>query len=314
MFRMVALTSAFVLAGLAPDAMAQVKLEHKFIEGSKTKSLVTTKSHQILTINGADQETNSEQFVTTTSTVGNRKSDGTLSIEQKIDSIRLQLSLPMNKVFSYDSASPPAKIDDDPVASMLINVCEVLVGSTYSISLDKQNHFVSVEGFQQVLDKANAQGPSVVDLIKERLDVDRIKKAFEDEQLDLPPILVREGDTWERTQETFIGGGQTLTFKKKYEYMGTADQNGRTLDKVKVTALAVTYALEPKANSAVKIDKSDLKIASSEGMFLFDREAGRAVESSSVNRITGGLTITANGMEFPSQLDLTLDIGSKVQK
>jgi hypothetical protein len=228
----------------------------------------------------------------------------------------MQLSLPMNIVINFDSASPPAKKDDNPLVKTIVELCEILVGTSYSVNVDKDNHFVSVDGIQQTIEKANTQTPGVVDALKERLDSDRIKKEFETEHGNLPPILVRVGDTWERSHETDLGANQTLTFQNKYEYMGTVEKDGQTLDKVKVTAQAVTYALDSKPNAevVVKVDKSDLKIASSEGMFLFDRQAGRVVERQNVNRITGTMTININGMELPSKLDLTLDMGSKVTK
>ena len=41
----------------------------------------------------------------------------------------------------------------------------------------------------------------MIEALKDRLDADKIKKAFEIRHDNLPAILVRPGDTWERTQE-----------------------------------------------------------------------------------------------------------------
>ena len=119
---------------------------------------MNTKIHQILTINGSDVETNAEEVVVSSSATGARKADGTLPIEQKIEAIRLQLTLPMNVVISFDSASPAPKKDDNPIASLFVGICQALVGTSYNITLDKDNQFVSVEGIQKVLDKADDQG------------------------------------------------------------------------------------------------------------------------------------------------------------
>ena len=91
--------------------------------------------------------------------------------------------------------------------------------------------------------------------------------------------------------------------------MGTVENDGRTLDKVKVTALSVTYNLVPKPNAEVKVtvDKSDLKIASSEGMIPVRPPGGPHRRKPTVNRITGDMTLNVNGTDFPTKLDLTMD-------
>ena len=72
-------------------------------------------------------------------------------------------------------------------------------------------------------------------------------------------------------------------------------------------AEAGRYAIDPNADSPLKVLKSDLKIESSEGSLLLDTAAGSVVESKSVTRIKGDILFTANGTELPSKLDLTLD-------
>ncbi len=104
-----------------------------------------------------------------------------------------------------------------------------------------------------------------------------------------------------------LGGGQTFTFDRKYEYRGTVDKNGKTFDKIVFEATGVTYAQAPNPSNPVTVDKSDLKIKSSEGTLLFDREAGRVVESSESTRITGSLTLSVNDMSLPADLDLTYE-------
>jgi hypothetical protein len=124
----------------------------------------------------------------------------------------------------------------------------------------------------------------------------------------LPPILVRPGETWDRTEVVDLEGGQSLTFQKRYEYKGPVQKDGKTYDQIAVKATSVVYALDPSANAQAKVDKSDLKVESSEGNILFDRQAGRVVESGAKTRIKGTMSITIMGKEFPdSGLDLTIE-------
>ena len=83
-----------------------------------------------------------------------------------------------------------------------------------------------------------------------------------------PDKPVKPGDTWTHTSESDLGGGQTLTLETQYEYVGTEERGGQTLDKIKSKATSVSYAMEPNASSPLKIKSSELKIASSEGTIL----------------------------------------------
>jgi hypothetical protein len=313
MLRRFALTSAVLLAGLTTAAQAQVKLEYKHIEGTTSKVKTASKTHQILSIAGMDIETNSEETVVSSSAVGKRRPDGTLPIEVKIEDLKAQLSLPGGLSLDFDSANPPAKKDDSPIGFVL-DIFKAVAGSAYTVTLDKQDKVMGVEGLQKVLDKANDLDPKAAAALKGRLDVERIKDAYEQEHGNLPPILVREGETWERKEVSDIGGGQTLTFQKRYEYQGTVEKDGATLDKIGVKALAVKYDMDANADSPAKVDKSDLHVESSDGTILFDRKLGTVVERKGSTRIKGDMTLTVNGMELPSKLDLSLETGSQLQK
>lgn len=311
--RAAVLSSVFLLLGLSTASQAQVKLELKHAEGSNVKHKTTSKTHQILTIAGMEVETNADENVMSSVAVGKRKADGTLEITSKIDSLNVHLSLPNNMEVTFDSASPPEKKDDGPLG-FLIDVFKAISGSSYTLIVDKDDKLVSVNGLQETLDKATQLDPKAAALLRSRLDGDRIKKEYNQQHAFLPDILVRAGDSWERTESSDIGGGQTLTFKKRYEYQGTVDKDGKTLDKITVKATDVAYAMDQDAESPAKVVKSDLAISSSDGTILFDRQAGDVVERSGVNKIKGTMTISINGTDLPSELDLTLETKTEVTR
>jgi hypothetical protein len=305
MVRRAAVLSLVVCTWAASPAPAQVKLEYKFTEGAATTSKVDIKIHQVLTINGMDVETDSEQSAVSGTSIGMRSADGALPITNTIDSLRVHLSIP-GAVIDYDTADPNAKVENAQFA-FLPDVMKALAGSSYTIVLDPKNQVKAVEGTEKIAERAKDLDPMAADALKGRLSVDRIKRDFEEEHGNLPTVLAREGEPWERTEVDDIGGGQTLTFRRRYEYQGTTEKDGRTLDKIAVKALEVTYKMDENAQSAAKVTKSDLKIDSSDGSMLFDREAGRVVERKEVTRIKGDMTLKVGEMELPSKLDLTFD-------
>jgi hypothetical protein len=310
MFRRVGLLVLGLVLVAGVPARAQVKLEYKFPEKSKSTNRTTTKTHQVLSIMGMDVETEAEESVLTSTAVGTRNADGTLPVEQKVEAIRADLSLPGGLNVSFDSADPNAKIEN-PQLAFLGDVFKAFVGLGYTIVLDEHNKVKFVQGAEAFDTRLQGLDANAANALRGRLNADKLKRSFEQSHANLPEVLARPGEPWETTEVSEIGGDQTLTFRKRYEYLGTVERDGKTLDRIGVKALTVAYRMDPNSQSPVKATKSDLKIDKSEGSFLFDREMGQKVEGSEVTRIKGDITLTAEGKELPSTLDLTLDVSSK---
>jgi hypothetical protein len=125
--------------------------------------------------------------------------------------------------------------------------------------------------------------------------------------------LTRPGESWERTQVVDAGGGQTLSFRKKFDYVGSEKKGDKTLDKINTKVLDVKIQTDPDSNLPLKPVKSELKPDSSEGTILFDREAGHVVASNDKVHIKGDMTLSANGQELQSTLDLTIETKQELQ-
>jgi hypothetical protein len=309
--------ATMVLAGaLGPAARAQVKLEFKPAEGTTQKHKTVVKVQQVLTIVGMEVKTSSETDVGTTSAFGKRKDDGTLPITITLDSTRSKITI-QDQEYVIDSADKDAKIDFEPLA-FLVDLVKAFRGASYTVVLDAKNGVKFVEGVEKNLEKVGDLPKKAAAELKSRLDADRIKREYEQAHGYLPDGLVREGEPWERTETDDIGSGQTLTVKKRYEYKGTVTKDGKTLDKIGVKVLDVAYKMDPNAEAEAKVTKSDLKVESSDGTILFDREAGAAIEHDETYRVTGDMTlvIKINGedKELPSKIDLTIGSATTLEK
>ena len=71
--------------------------------------------------------------------------------------------------------------------------------------------------------------------------------------------------------------------------------------------------MDPNSKSPLKVKSSELKITSSDGTILFDREKGAIVESTSKMRSEGDKKTEINGMELPAKLDLTIESKTTLQ-
>jgi hypothetical protein len=261
---------------------------------------------------GMEIETSEERTIVSSSTTGKRRSDSTLPVERKVESLRAEMALPGGMNLKFDTADPNAKIDA-PGLAFLGDLLKLAGEVAYTIVLDDHNKVKSVEGVEKLKEKAEKLDGQAKDLMTKSFDSEKFKKSFEQELQILPDVLTRPGESWERNQVVEIGGGQTLSFHKKYEYTGTEKKGEKTLDKITSKILDVKYETDPDSNLPLKPLKSELKPESSEGTILFDREEGHIVTSHEKVRIKGAITFSANGQELPSTLDLTIETDQDLQ-
>jgi hypothetical protein len=294
------------------EARAQVKLEYKFPEGKKLTYKSTTKMQQTLTINGMEIPTTVDSTTVTSQAIGKRRDDATLPVENKTESMRVELSSFGDVHLTFDSAEPNAKIEDARVA-FLGEVFKLSSEAVHTVVLDAKNKVKAIEGVEKTLEKASKLDEKAQGLIRGQLDADKIKAQFDQTHGNLPDVLARPGETWERTETTEIGGGQKLTYRRKYEYVGTEKKGDKTLDKITVKAIEVKYSMDPAAESPLKVIKSDLKVESTDGTILFDREAGCVVEAKGKTQIKGPTTFSVNDMELPGEIDLTMESTTQLQ-
>lgn len=306
-------TLASLILAVTPAARAQVKLEYKYSEGQKLTYKTTSKTSQVLTLMGQPIETESKETILTSSTAGKKRADGTLPIEEKVDALAVELSLPMGVMLTYDSKDPNAKIDN-PQLAFLAEVYKLAGESSYTVVLDDKNKVKAIEGTEKLLEKADKlENPIAKQAIRSRADAEKLKHQFEQAHANLPDVLARQGEPWERTEKVDIGSGQSLTFHKKYEYAGAEKQGDATLEKINVKTTEVKYEMEPNSPSPLKATKSDLKVDSGDGTILFDREGGKVVSSKGKIRIKGTMTFEAGGQEIPGELDLTIESSTELQ-
>lgn len=301
------LAAAVLGLGLAQTASAQVKLELKWPEKSSYTLETVVKLDQTLEIMGMEIPTQSEETIQTTRSIGEKRSDGSIPVEITTDSLKANLNLPGGNTIAFDSANPDAPVEEDSPFGFLVDTFKALTGAKYTIVVGKDGKVTAVEGTEKVLDKANQISPQAADILKSQLNGEKMKESLNDEFGVFPDILLRPGETWARTHKQDIGGGQTFTYDTTYTYEGTVEKDGKTLDRISKKATSVKYSQDPESAAQAKVEKSDLKIESSEGSILFDREAGLIVDSKEKTRIVGTMLMTVMGQQLDTELDLTWD-------
>lgn len=291
--------SIVLVVAAGSTSFGQVKLEHKFTPGTYT-SETKTRVNQSLTIAGMDTMTEADTKVTSQTTVGKPDVGGSVREQTKATALQISVKV-MGSEYNFDSANSENK-GDSPL-EFLRDVHKALAKRSTTTLFDKDHKIVSVQHDEDILPSLP---PSVQKYVKNELDPESIKKAVTQELAKFPSDPVKTGDSWERTETANLGAGQSMTFQTKYTYEGSAEKDGRQLDKITSKTQSVTFALGDDSAIPLKLKGSELKAEESAGVIYFDRELGRVVESNSSIRITGTITFEANGMELPSKLDLKM--------
>jgi hypothetical protein len=293
-------------------AQAQVKLEHKFPEGKKLAYKTTYNTHQTLTLMGMEIESSEDRSIVTSIRTGKRRGDLALPVERKVESLRVDLSLPGGIRASYDTSNPNAKIDVKGLA-FLDDVFKLEAAIAYTVVLDDHNKVKAIEGTEKLKEMVEKLDPKSQAMVRNEFEANTFKRSFEQDLQILPDVLARPGEPWERTQVVETDNGQAMSFRKKFEYLGTLQKGDKLLDKIGSKVLEVKYTTDANSNLDLKIVKSELKAESSEGTILFDREAGHLVSSTEKVRIKGKITLSAKGMDVPADLDVNIETNVELQ-
>lgn len=131
------LLSSFLAAGWATPASAQVRLEHKRVEGRKTTLHTTMNLKQVLSLAGMNLETNSDRFVITTLNVGKRDADGKLRVDSITGKMTLTIKLPGGMMLVFDSDDPSKKADI-PQLEPILELLRAAAKARTTMVFDKQ--------------------------------------------------------------------------------------------------------------------------------------------------------------------------------
>ena len=227
--------------------------------------------------------------------------------------MRADFSFPGGIKLTLDSVDPNTKVEE-PALAFLAEVFKLAGESRYTVVLDEQKKVKAIEGAEKLLEKADKLSQQARDTIRGRLEADKLKREFEQAHGNLPDVLARPGDTWDRTEVVDIGNGQTLTVRKKYAYAGTEKKGDKTLEKITSKITDVDLKQDPDAPGQFKVLKGNMKLESSDETILFDRDEGQAVSSAGKFRIKGeNMTFSIMGMELTGGQELTIETVTELQ-
>ena len=205
--------------------------------------------------------------------------DGTATLKQTFDSVRMEMDGPMGK-FVYDTASPSTSAN--PMAQSMGKVLGAMVGETITVVQAPDGTVRRVEGASRIMDKIVKTLPSdpsasaLAQALKTSLSDDALKATLEQSFTKLPPGSVKPGDRW--------NGGMSMGNEMVGKISGAVDFTLKALEGSGDAALArIGVAVTMKQESAPASGPGGmvmkLQDARGEGEMLFEIARGRIRKS-----------------------------------
>jgi hypothetical protein len=288
-----------VLALLVAGTRAQnpVELKWKFEKGKPFYQEMTTDTTQKMTVMG--QNITQVQKVTffLSWTPVDKDKDGNWTVKQKIDGLKMEIEIGGNKI-PFDSTK------DTGGTNPLSDFFKALVGSEFTLTIDKDMKITKIEGRDEFLKKLVKENQAMEPLLRTILSDEALKQMSDPAFAAIPDKPVKKGDTWEKKTTLNMGPIGSFDTVYKYTYDG---QDDKKLHKIKVDSTLKYVPPGPNAGGALpfKILKADLNSKESKGEILFDSEKGRVANSNMTMKLAGTLTIEIGGMSSDVTLDQT---------
>ncbi len=296
------------LAALAPvcglallvPAFAQdsgTKLAWKFEKDKPFYQTMETETNQTMKVMGSDiKQTQKQTFYFSWTPV---KQDGdNWEIKQKIEGVKMHIEIGGQPI-DYDSTK------DQQTSSALSDFFKQLVGTEFTLTVNKDFKVTKIEGRDAFLKKLTGANPSMEALLKQILSEEALKEMADPTFAAIPNKDVKKDEKWEKTSK--LDMGPIGKYENTYHYTFEGPDKDKK-DKISVkTDLKYTAPADNTSGGGLpfKIKSADLTSKDAGGTILFDAAKGRVEESNMKVTLTGKLSIEIGGQATAVDLDQT---------
>jgi len=263
-------------------------LAWKFAADKPFYQEMTTETNQTMKVMGSDIKQSQRQTFYFSWTPVKKDDSGNWQIKQKIEGVKMHIEIGGQPI-DYDSTK------EGQTTSALGDFFKQLVGSEFTLTVDKNFKVTAITGRDEFLKKLTQSNPQMEQLLKQILSEDALKEMADPTFAAIPTNAVKKDDTWVKTSTLNMGPIGTYENSYKYKY-GGKDKDKKDTITVETT---LTYkAPDDKAASGglpFKIKSATLASKNATGTIVFDADKGR-VESSNMDvELSGDLNIEIGG-------------------
>jgi hypothetical protein len=280
-----------LIAGLTGVASAQsVTLRYKWTEGEEVKYRLTQQT--TATVSGlpnglGNMKVDTTMALVVRSVVKEVAADGTVTLEQVYESIRMDINSPM--AMAVDSANKDAAADTNPMNAAL----GAMLGESFVIVVSPRGVVQKVEGLDRLMEKVfktipqNPASAAATQAMRNSLSDESMKQILSQGFAQFPDRAVKVGESWsgESTIANPLFGKATTT---------TTSTLTAVEGQVAKIAMKLDLKFDPAQAAANPVGMA-MKVADSngEGELLFDVAKGQ--HQRSTTRVTTSFSMSVPG-------------------
>jgi hypothetical protein len=248
---------------------------------------------------GSDIKQKQEQTFWFSWTPVKKNDDGSWEIKQKIEGVAMKIEIGGQPI-EYDSRK-----EGGQTSTALSEFFKQLVGSEFTLTVDKDFKVTKIEGRDAFLKKLTGANPQMESLLKQILSEDALKEMADPTFAAIPNKEVKKDATWDKTSKLNMGPIGTYENTYKYTFEGK-NKDGKTTIKVDTTLKYTPPADNtPSGGLPFKIKSATLASKNAGGTITFDPDKGRVEESTMNVEMSGDLNIEIGGQTTAVKLDQT---------
>jgi len=294
-WKIVAAAMAVGLVAAAPSSFAQeVTLRYGWTKGEETRTRMTQQASASISAgaipggpgNGSVESSMSQVFRTIVEDVA---ADGTATLRQVIESVRMEFNTPLGKTV-FDSASK----DSDPTASNPLSktmsaAYSAMIGQSLTMVVSPKGTVQKIEGMSRLMERVlNAQpqdriAPDVLDGFRNTFSDDTTRDMLGWGTAPFPDRPLHPGDTWEDHLSATVPMLGATTTSRTWTFEGVETRGDVSLARLtaKLSIRSDPSAPQPAPGIPVAILTSE---STGESELFFDIRRGR------IQRVTTALT------------------------
>lgn len=284
---------ALGLVGAATTSFAQeVTLRYRWTKGEETRTRITHQASTTISAtaipggpgNGSVESSMSQVFRTIVEDVA---ADGTATLRQVIESVRMELDSPLGRTV-FDSASKDSDPTATPLSQTMSAAYSAMIGQPLTMVVSPRGAVQKIEGMARLMERVlNAQpqdriAPEVLDGFRNTFSDDTTRDMLGWGTAPFPDRPLHPGDTWEDHLSAIVPMlGATTTFRT-WTLEGVETRGGVSLARLSAKlAIRADPAAPQPALGPIAIQTSE---STGESELFFDIARGR------VQRVTTALT------------------------
>ena len=295
------LTRSFVFLLVALSAVvsrADEPLKWKFKAGDKFTYEMTQNMHTTTAAGPAgSNEIGMNQTMDISWMIDEVDSDGNAVMRQKIDRVKLKMSMPGGQSMEYDTAGdkPP-----QGMIAMLAPLYKAMTDGDFKITMTPQGKIIKAEAPESLAAALkNIPGAAAMGDLS---SPEGIQQMLTQGSMTLPEGETKAGESWTSELEMKLPTGKQEVLTT-YEYVGTKEVDGKAYAEIK-PKMEIKSDVDPNALMQMSIADQ-----SSEGEILFDRELGRLHSSNIKQKIE--MEMNVQGQSITSTIDQTIEMKLK---